>query len=40
MLIAVAIAGIVNHFFTASVSAASMIAGVALSVSVGLFFGI
>jgi len=40
VLIAVAIAAIVNRFFTASVSVGSMFMGVALSVSVGLFFGI
>ncbi|HUB79187.1 MAG TPA: ABC transporter permease [Bryobacteraceae bacterium] len=40
VLIATAIASIVNQFFTASVSAGAMTVGIALSVSVGLFFGI
>ena len=40
VLIAMAVATIVNQFFTASVSPGSMVLGVALSVSVGLFFGI
>jgi putative ABC transport system permease protein len=40
VLIAVGIASIVNQFFTASVSVSSMIVGVALSATVGLFFGI
>jgi putative ABC transport system permease protein len=40
VLIAMGIAALVNQFFTASVSAGSMIAGVTLSASVGLFFGI
>jgi len=40
VLIAIGVASIVNQFFTASVSAGAMIVGVALSVSVGLFFGI
>jgi putative ABC transport system permease protein len=40
VLIAVGIASLVNQFFTASVSAGAMIVGVALSVTVGLFFGI
>jgi len=40
VLIAMAVATIVNQFFTASVSPGSMILGVSLSASVGLFFGI
>jgi putative ABC transport system permease protein len=40
VLIAIGVASIVNQFFTASVSAGSMIVGLTLSVSVGLFFGI
>jgi putative ABC transport system permease protein len=40
VLIAIAIASIVNQFFTASVSLSAMIVGVTLSVTVGLFFGI
>ena len=40
VLIATAIAAVVNQFFTASVSAGAMIVGVSLSFSVGLFFGI
>jgi putative ABC transport system permease protein len=40
VVIAVVVAAIVNQFFTASVSAGSMIVGVSLSFSVGLFFGI
>jgi putative ABC transport system permease protein len=40
VLIAIGIAAIVNQFFTASVSPGSMIIGVTLSATVGLFFGI
>ncbi len=40
VLIAMAIAAIVNQFFAASVSVGAMILGVTLSASVGLFFGI
>ena len=40
VLIAMGIATLVNQFFTASVSVSSMFVGVALSASVGLFFGI
>jgi putative ABC transport system permease protein len=40
VLIAIGIAAIVNQFFTASVSPGSMVVGVTLSASVGLFFGI
>ncbi|HEX3742508.1 MAG TPA: ABC transporter permease [Bryobacteraceae bacterium] len=40
VLLAIGIAAIVNQFFTASVSPSAMIVGVALSASVGLFFGI
>jgi putative ABC transport system permease protein len=40
VLAAMAIAAIVNQFFTASVSVGAMIVGVTLSASVGLFFGI
>jgi putative ABC transport system permease protein len=40
VLIAMAIASIVNQFFAASVSVGAMVLGVTLSASVGLFFGI
>jgi putative ABC transport system permease protein len=40
VLIAMAIAAIVNQFFAATVSIGAMILGVTLSASVGLFFGI
>jgi putative ABC transport system permease protein len=40
VLLAVGIARIVDTFFTASVPVSAMIVGVALSASVGLFFGI
>lgn len=40
VLLAIVIAYIVNTFFTASVPLSAMIVGVALSASVGLFFGI
>jgi putative ABC transport system permease protein len=40
VLIAMAIAALVNQFFAASVSVGAMILGVTLSASVGLFFGI
>ena len=40
VLLATAVARIVNIFFTASVPASAMLVGVALSAGVGLFFGI